>query len=236
MKIDLAGVWTLALDPMDRGIVERWWATFLPHPTGKLHLPGSLQAQGFGDEITLDTPWTGSIVDRSFFEDARYAPYRRSGAIKVPFWLQPERYYKGAAWYQRTVRIPEEWRGHRLVLRLERPHWQTNVWLDEQPLPPVEADVHFSAQEGLEHSAAGGHIDLLYPLGEDALTWDEFQPALYELTVDLEMRVSGDDAVWRDRRVLRFGLREVGVQGTQITFNGHPERVIRRFGFLPLHR
>ncbi|MBO9394230.1 sugar-binding domain-containing protein [Caldilinea sp.] len=338
MKIDLAGVWTLALDPMDRGIVERWWATFLPHPTGKLHLPGSLQAQGFGDEITLDTPWTGSIVDRSFFEDARYAPYRRSGAIKVPFWLQPERYYKGAAWYQRTVRIPEEWRGHRLVLRLERPHWQTHVWLDEQPfgccdslatahvyelgcnvapgehrltvrvdnrmivdvgpnahsvsdhtqsnwngivggielcaespvwlrrvrifprvaersalvkidiasvlgrsvqgrvsasarlvntdtersLPPVEADVHFSAQDGLEHSAAGGHIDLLYPLGEDALTWDEFQPALYELTVDLEMRVSGDDAVWRDRRVLRFGLREVGVQGTQITLNGHP--------------
>lgn len=66
MKIDLAGAWTLALDPMDRGVAESWCASSLPNPAGVVHLPGSLQEQGFGDEISLDTPWTGSIVDRSF--------------------------------------------------------------------------------------------------------------------------------------------------------------------------
>ncbi len=40
--------------------------------------------------------------------------------------------------------------------------------------------------------------------------------------MDLEARSSGDEIIWRDRRVLRFGLREVGVQGTQITLNGRP--------------
>ena len=43
MKIDLAGAWTLALDPMDRGVAESWCASSLPNPAGVVHLPGSLQ-------------------------------------------------------------------------------------------------------------------------------------------------------------------------------------------------
>jgi hypothetical protein len=48
----------------------------------------------------------------------------------VPFWLQPEKYYVGAAWYQRDMEIPREWQGKRVVLTLERPHWETRVWVD----------------------------------------------------------------------------------------------------------
>ena len=54
------------------------------------------------------------------------------GNVKVPFWLQPEKHYLGAVWYQRDVAVPPEWKGRRLVLSLERPHWETLVWLDDR--------------------------------------------------------------------------------------------------------
>ncbi|MCB9121879.1 MAG: glycoside hydrolase [Caldilineaceae bacterium] len=348
MKIDLAGEWTLALDPADRGQRERWYAAALAGPASLISLPGSLQEQGYGDDITLDTPWIGTIVDRQFFDDSRYAPYREPGAIKTPFWLQPEKYYAGAAWYQRTVRIPREWEGQRLTLTLERPHWETAAWLDDVPLgrcdslatahvyelgthvapgdhrltirvdnrmlidvgpnahsmsdhtqsnwngivgrlelaaespiwlrtvrvfpdvarkhalvkidmtsvlgksasgtvrvtarlagapdayelPPVSVPIGFSAAgglSGLDLSAAGGHVDIDYPLGDDAQVWDEFNPALYELTVELEMVIRGEgrgargeEEIVRDRRVVTFGLREIGTSGTQITLNNRP--------------
>jgi hypothetical protein len=48
----------------------------------------------------------------------------------VPFFLQPEKHYVGAAWYQRDLEIPADWQGKRVVLTLERPHWETRLWLD----------------------------------------------------------------------------------------------------------
>ena len=93
-------------------------------------LPASLPQQGIGAPIGVDTPWTGSILDRAWFTSPDYAVYRQPGNIKVPFWLQPETYYKAPAWYQRDVTVPASWKGKRVVLILERPHWQTMVWLD----------------------------------------------------------------------------------------------------------
>ncbi len=40
-------------------------------------------------------------------------------------------YWKGLAWYQRDVDIPESWRGKRITLLLERTK-TTQVWVDEQ--------------------------------------------------------------------------------------------------------
>ena len=157
MKIDLAGEWTLALDPADRGQRERWYAAALAGPASLISLPGSLQEQGYGDDITLDTPWIGTIVDRQFFDDSRYAPYREPGAIKTPFWLQPEKYYAGAAWYQRTVRIPREWEGQRLTLTLERPHWETAAWLDDVPLGRCDSLATAHVYELGTHVAPGDH-------------------------------------------------------------------------------
>lgn len=42
--------------------------------------------------------------------------------------------YTGVAWYQREVNIPEGWSGRRVQLSLERAHWITQAWLDNQPL------------------------------------------------------------------------------------------------------
>jgi hypothetical protein len=61
-------------------------------------------------------------------------------------------------------------------------------------------------------------VDVTFPLGADALTWDEFNPALYRLEVTLTVQAHGAALV--DRETISFGLRQVGVEGTQITLNG----------------
>ncbi|MFT3889256.1 MAG: hypothetical protein QM713_13985 [Arachnia sp.] len=126
---DLAGDWACRLDRADVGEQERWFGGALA-AEHTVRLPGSLQEQGIGDEVALDTPWVGTIVDRSFFDDERYAPYRQPGDVSVPFWLQPRVFYRGAAWFQRPIDVPAEWAGRRVVLELERVHWESTAWLD----------------------------------------------------------------------------------------------------------
>lgn len=124
--ISLAGEWRLELDRADAGVAERWFARAL---AGRVKLPGSLAAQRLGDPVGADTLWTGTIFDRGYFTAAEYAPYRPPAEVKLPFWLTPDNAYVGAAWYQREFDVPAEWTEQRLVLSLERAHWQTRAWL-----------------------------------------------------------------------------------------------------------
>ncbi len=129
--VSLAGQWRFQLDRADAGMSERWFDRQL---AAKINLPGTLAGQGLGDDITTNTVWTGGIVDKSWFTAPEMAKYREPGNVKVPFWLQPAKYYAGAAWYQRDLTISPDWQGQRVVLTLERPHWETRVWLDGQPI------------------------------------------------------------------------------------------------------
>jgi hypothetical protein len=129
--LSLAGDWHFQIDRADVGESERWFTREL---TGSFTLPGTLPGHGIGDPITVKTQWTGSIFAKAWFTAPEYAPYREPGNIKVPFWLQPETHYVGAAWFQRDIEIPAAWTGRHLTLTLERPHWKTAVWLDEQKL------------------------------------------------------------------------------------------------------
>jgi hypothetical protein len=337
--LDLSGAWRYRLDADGVGEVQQWFAGPLPAVegvAGEVFLPGSIQHQGFGDPVTVDTPWTGSIVDRSFFTDDRYAPYRDGEEVSVPFWLQPRVYYRGAAWFQREIRVPEGWEGSGIDLELERVHWESTVWVDqrrigcrnslttphrydlgrlapgthlltirvdnrtvidvgpnahavsdhtqgnwngiigrlelsarsevtieqvrvfpdvagkaaqvridvatgtagvqhgtvrltarrtnvpgEHVVGPVTAE--FSADYGEDLGArgmlrGGTHLDVELELGEGAMSWDEFQPALYDLEVELLARSDGREH--RDAVRTVFGLREVDVEGTQVTVNG----------------
>lgn len=125
--LSLAGTWSFRIDRKDIGRQEKWYEAELPD---RIPLPGSMTQAGLGDDITVDTPWTGRVQDRSWFEDSKYAKYREPGHVKVPFWLTPVKYYVGPAWYSREVIIPSAWAGKRIVLSLERCHWQTQVWVD----------------------------------------------------------------------------------------------------------
>ncbi len=322
--ISLAGPWRCRLDKGDVGQAEKWFERDLP---GTIVLPGSLTENGYGDEIKIDTPWTGSIIDKGYFTDPRYEKYRQPGNIKVPFWLTPLKYYVGPAWYQKDIEVPEGWKGKRVVLSLERCHWETRLWLggrsvgtqnslttpheyDLGVVPPgrhrltlrvdnrVMIDVGKDAHSVSDHtqtnwngiigrielrsteavwvqdvqvfpdvagkkvrvqvevcnetgtdvkaalslaarstngprahaaavrsqaarlSAKVNKIVLDYPLGSDALLWDEFSPAFYELDVAFRATAAGKELM--SRKGVTFGLREFKAKGTRFTLNGRP--------------
>ena len=126
-EIDLSGEWAFAIDPGDVGIGEQWYNK----PLGeKVNLPGSLQEQGYGEDVVVNTKWTGQIVDNSWYNAEKYAPYRQAGNIKIPFWLQPDKHYTGAALYQREVNVPASWKGGSITLELERTHWETTLYVN----------------------------------------------------------------------------------------------------------
>ena len=127
--ISLAGPWRFALDRADAGISEQWFNRDL---ADKINLPGALQSQGYGDEISVKTPWVLSLYDKNWFLREDYRAYTNAGSVKVPFICQPPRHYLGAAWYQRDVEIPADWKDRRVALFLERPHWESRVWFDDQ--------------------------------------------------------------------------------------------------------
>jgi len=114
-KIDLSGEWRFATDPSDIGVEGKWFSQPLPEV---ICLPGSMASNGKGNDVDLHTPWTGQIVDSSFFLKPEYARYREPDHFKVPFWLQPVKHYRGAAWYQKEIVLPTGWEGQHILLFL----------------------------------------------------------------------------------------------------------------------
>jgi beta-galactosidase len=159
--ISLAGSWSFSLDRDDKGVNEQWFS----HDLGdNITLPGTLQAAGFGDDITGDTQWmSGSKWDRV----PQYSGYRKAGDVKIPFWLQPAKYYVGVAWYEREIDIPAAWAGKRVVFTMERPHWETQVWIDGKAL-------------GADQSLFTPHV---YDLGT------ELTPGKHRLAVRIDNRL-----------------------------------------------
>ena len=128
-QIDLSGTWNFRIDSLNEGIDNQWFnQTFSETVT----LPGSMAENGKGNEITVNSEWTGSIIDRSWFTEEKYARYRKEDNIKIPFWLQPVKHYIGAAWYLKEVDIPADWDGKYVELVLERPHWETQLWVNRE--------------------------------------------------------------------------------------------------------
>jgi hypothetical protein len=306
--LSLAGQWRFQLDRQGAGIKEKWFARTLEQ---RIQLPGALQNEGFGDDIAVDTKWTGDVNADQWLKGDRYAKYREPGNIKVPFWLQPQKHYVGIAWYQREFQIPKRWEGKRVVLTLERAHWETQAWLDGTPLGTNESlstphvyelgtgigagkhtlsirvDNHMMVDVGSwAHSVSdhtqgnwngligqlrleatspvwlddvqvfpnvsrrsvrlairvgnttgkagrgtlsvgpsttavnwdekGAVTEMEIALDAKTQSWDEFNPALQELTVRLE----GDSA--DDTRKVSFGLREITTEDRQFILNGRP--------------
>jgi len=128
-KLPLAGEWRFKLDREDKGLDEQWYRQQLKDP---VKLPGSMQAQGYGDKPSVRIKWIGERSEL-FLQQEKYAPYRSDENYKFPFWLTPVKYYTGAAWYQREVNIPASWKDKHITLTLERCHWSSTVFVDDQP-------------------------------------------------------------------------------------------------------
>ncbi len=128
-EFSLAGTWGFKIDSLDQGVEQQWFNNKFSETVS---LPGSMAENRKGNEVTLNTDWTGDIVDKSYFTEKKYEKYRRPGNIKIPFWLKPVKYYKGAAWYQKDVVIPEGWIDKRVVILLERCHWESTVFVNDK--------------------------------------------------------------------------------------------------------
>jgi beta-galactosidase len=132
----LAGTWRFALDRSDVGIARRWFDRDLPD---RIHLPGILEAQGYGDPIGIHTPWVLSLYDHDWYLRADYKAYTRPGHVQVPFLCQPPRHYVGVSWYQREIDVPAGWAGLRVELHLERTRWLSTVWVDSDRIGSVRS-------------------------------------------------------------------------------------------------
>ena len=115
--IDLSGEWQFSMGDV-------------PEFTDRITLPGSMLTNGKGHDVTVDTRWTGSTYDSSYYYSPHLARYREEGNVKYPFFLTPDKYYVGNAWYRRTVRVPSAWEGRPVTLYLERPHIETTLFVN----------------------------------------------------------------------------------------------------------
>lgn len=116
--IDLSGEWKILHHAADSATAK------------VITLPGSMLTNGIGNPVGTHTNWTGSLYDMSYYHDARYEKYRRPDNIKFPFFLTPDREYVGTAEYSRKVMIPKDWKGTEVTLLLERPHIETEVFIN----------------------------------------------------------------------------------------------------------
>jgi beta-galactosidase len=130
-RISIAGNWEFSLDPDNRGLKDEWYRRKF---CDRIELPGSLQAQGYGDDITTATPWVSSLHDEGWYLREEYRQYGQEGHVKVPFCLQPKKHYLGVAWYAKAIEVPALWAGKRVMIELERPHWETTMWFDGECL------------------------------------------------------------------------------------------------------
>ncbi len=124
--IDLAGVWDFAIGDTltkDGSPLRTRYHDFVV-------LPGSMLTNDKGDPVSLKTQWTGSLYDSSYYFNPAMEPYRHKGQMKFPFFLTPERHYVGAAWYNKEIYVPNDWKGTRITLFLERPHIETTVYVN----------------------------------------------------------------------------------------------------------
>ena len=132
--ISLAGSWRFALDRDDQGTAGEWFGKDLAGGA-RVALPGILQTQGYGDEITAETKFIAALPrDMAWYKLPQYQAYTKPGHVEVPYLSQPIRHYLGVAWYQREIEAPAAWRGKRVELHLERTRWKTTVFVDEKEM------------------------------------------------------------------------------------------------------
>ncbi len=119
-SISLAGEWKISFKGKEGQV----------NTTAKI--PGSMLTNNLGDKVSVDTKWTGSLYDSSFYHNPAMEIYRHEGEMKFPFFLTPGKHFIGHADYSRSVFVPKEWKKQRVILHIERPHIETKVYVNGQ--------------------------------------------------------------------------------------------------------
>lgn len=103
--LDLSGTWRFHFDRNDAGVKEKWFGKKL---TETIALPNSTDTAGRGEPNDPKLGQTGRLMR----------------AVE----------YTGPAWYQREIDVPAGWEGKQIRLFLERPHWESRLWIDDEEI------------------------------------------------------------------------------------------------------
>ena len=142
----LAGKWQVRLDPKVVGLSQNWIAPGVRFDE-MMSLPGTADEAGLGVALTMKP-----IVSKEGL--ARL--HRKTSFI-------------GPVWYRRAIEIPEDWKGRRITLLLERVIWESQVWIDGQAV-------------GKQNSLSAPHV---FDLGSIA-------PGRHELVIRVDNRQQFD--------------------------------------------
>lgn len=113
--ISLDGDWSFATDPEQRGEAEGWFRDPARwEGTRTITVPGAWEAQGVGG-----VGWS----------QPREAPRRY---VYEPVMRRLRSVYTGAAWYRKTIRIPEPWNKHQIWLKVGGVNAQGRFWVNGQ--------------------------------------------------------------------------------------------------------
>jgi beta-galactosidase len=141
--IDLSGAWRFELDTTDAGVKERWFARSL---ADTITLPNSTDTAGKGKANGPGLAQAGRLT--------------RSCE------------YTGPAWYQREIDIPSGWADRWVGLFLERVHWESRLWIDEQEIgmqdslsAPHEFDLAGKLAPGRHRLTLRVDNSMKYPVG-----------------------------------------------------------------------
>jgi hypothetical protein len=199
-EISLGGNWQFRIDSLNSGIDEQWFNYVFED---SVSLPGSMAGNGKGYEVDLNTPWVGDIIDKSYFTSDKYEKYRKPGNFKIPFWLKPVKYYRGPAWYQKEIIIPDEWKGKRIELSFERCHWESIVYVNgiqagsENSLSvPHKYDISPYVKPGLNKISVRINNEVIIPIGVNSHSIsDHTQSNWNGITGDISIKAGGQQYI-----------------------------------------
>jgi hypothetical protein len=108
-EVDLESTWQVTLVAAD-SLPD----SIPPSPTflSLIELPGTLDDVGLGQRQAFDTSLSVSNLKH----------------------FSRERQFIGRAWYQLAINIPDEWKGRRAELSLERVLWRSQLWVDGEKI------------------------------------------------------------------------------------------------------
>ncbi len=105
-QLNLAGEWTVTLDPKNIGEKEQWFTKELDGAS--IILPSTLDEANMGERIIKEPQLDKEIL------------YELSRKYK----------YIGPAWYQRNIKINHAMKDRDIFIEMERVIWKSQVWID----------------------------------------------------------------------------------------------------------
>ncbi|MEN6452738.1 MAG: sugar-binding domain-containing protein, partial [Prolixibacteraceae bacterium] len=207
--LPLDGRWHFYMDPDKEGSAD------IPLNTGNtLKLPGSLQSQGFGNDVSADTRWWNGKLKDIWRTSPVYERYRLDGNVKIYEFLQPKKHYLGAAWYIKEFEIPRYWKDKRIVLFLERVHWESTVFINEREIGsrmylgvPHEYDLTGAIKEGMNRLMVRVNNSRIVDVGDMPHSISEQTQGTWNGIVGrVELRAT--DKVWIDQVQVYPGIAE----------------------------